>query len=907
MSFLAQVSYTGNGSTTQYSITFPYIDVTHVKAYLNGTLTSAYTISSSTLTFTTAPANGVVIRIERETPNNNRLVDFTDGSVLTESDLDRSADQNFYIAQEITDDSASKLGLDTDDKYDANNKVIKNLANPVNNNDAVNKTYLENTWLSPANKSALTTVNANIANINAVNSNASNINSAVANQANINTVATNIGSVNTVATDIAKVITVANDLAEAVSEVETVADDLNEATSEIDTVANNITNVNTVGTNIANVNTVAGISANVTTVAGNNANVTTVAGISGDVTTVAGISTDVSAVENISANVTTVAGIDSDVTTVAGIASAVVAVSSNSTNINAVNANSTNINTVSGNNTNINTVAGNNANISTVAGISGNVTTVAGISANVTAVAGDATDIGTVATNLTGTNTIGTVAGSIANVNNVGGSIANVNTVATNIASVNNFGEVYRISATAPITSLNSGDLYFDTSTNILNVYGASGWQNAGSSVNGTSQRYNYTATASQTTFTGADNGGNTLTYDAGYIDVYLNGVKLLNGTDVTVSSGTSVVLATGATAGDIVDIVAYGTFSVASLNADNLDSGTVPTARISGAYTGITQTGTLASFASTGIDDNATSTAITISSGQNVGIGTSSPNDTLHINGNVFIEGSSPEITFETTNPSHYNWQIAVQENVADALEISVGSADSDASNDTFSPVAVFKNSGKVGIGTSSPNSRLEVLDSSATGIISRSTTTQATDTNKALRVRNNSDTDTFAVSYKGSVFLGSGTGIYFDGSTSGNNALDDYEEGEYNITATDSGGGATITLKSYTNRLRYTKIGSIVHVQGRVQADTVTGTYSGTLNINLPFASADLVDTGDSVGTVIGVYADYDSGASPACWVTEGSSLLEFRTSRYSNQVGNLTLGVNDYLVFQITYVTN
>ena len=70
---------------------------------------------------------------------------------------------------------------------------------------------------------------------------------------------------------------------------------------------------------------------------------------------------------------------------------------------------------------------------------------------------------------------INTVAGSITNVNNVGGSIANVNSVASNLASVNNFGEVYRISSSAPTTSLNSGDLYFDTTTNILNVYGASG------------------------------------------------------------------------------------------------------------------------------------------------------------------------------------------------------------------------------------------------------------------------------------------------------------------------------------------------------------------------------------------------------------------------------------------------
>jgi hypothetical protein len=237
--------------------------------------------------------------------------------------------------------------------------------------------------------------------------------------------------------------------------------------------------------------------------------------------------------------------------------------------------------------------------VTTVASVSGDITTVAGqISPtnNVSTVAGISSDIQTLANIEDGTTATNAIS-------NVGNNISSVITTATNIASVNNFGNVYRISATAPITSLDAGDLYFDTTTNILNVYGASGWQNAGSSVNGTSQRYNYTATASQTTFTGADNGGNTLTYDAGYIDVYLNGVKLLNGTDVTVSSGTSVVLATGATAGDIVDIVAYGTFSVASLNADNLDSGTVPTARISGAYTGITQTGTLTS-SSTGIDD---------------------------------------------------------------------------------------------------------------------------------------------------------------------------------------------------------------------------------------------------------------------------------------------------------------
>ena len=152
MSNFAFNTYTGNGSTTQYAITWEYLDSTHVKAYLDGVATTSFTISSSTVTFNSAPTNGAIIRIERETPLTSRLVDFQDGSVLTESDLDKSANQNFFAVQEFSDDASNYLQLGTDDKYNANSKVIKNVANPVDNNDAVNKTYLENTWLSSANK-----------------------------------------------------------------------------------------------------------------------------------------------------------------------------------------------------------------------------------------------------------------------------------------------------------------------------------------------------------------------------------------------------------------------------------------------------------------------------------------------------------------------------------------------------------------------------------------------------------------------------------------------------------------------------------------------------------------------------------------------------------------------------------
>ena len=90
-----------------------------------------------------------------------------------------------------------------------------------------------------------------------------------------------------------------------------------------------------------------------------------------------------------------------------------------------------------------------------------------------------------------------------------------------------------------------------------MKVYDGSSWVDAGSAVNGTAERQVYTATASQTVFSS--------TYDVGFVDVYLNGIKLVSGTDYTATNGTSITLAAGATAGDTVDIVAYGAFNIAN------------------------------------------------------------------------------------------------------------------------------------------------------------------------------------------------------------------------------------------------------------------------------------------------------------------------------------------------------
>ena len=147
---------------------------------------------------------------------------------------------------------------------------------------------------------------------------------------------------------------------------------------------------------------------------------------------------------------------------------------------------------------------------------------------------------------------------------NAATSASTASTAATNAAaSYDSFDDRYLGPKSSGPTLDNDGNalltgaLYWDTTANQMRVYTGSVWVAAGSAVNGTSSRQTYTATAGQTTFA--------ITYDAGFVDVYLNGVRLVAGSDFTASSGTNIVLATGAAVNDIVDIIAYGAFSLAN------------------------------------------------------------------------------------------------------------------------------------------------------------------------------------------------------------------------------------------------------------------------------------------------------------------------------------------------------
>jgi hypothetical protein len=186
-----------------------------------------------------------------------------------------------------------------------------------------------------------------------------------------------------------------------------------------------------------------------------------------------------------------------------------------------------------------------------------------------------------------------------------------------------------------------NGQIRYNATTEEFEGYSDGAWGPIGSGV--ALSQYKYTATAGQTTFSGADDGGVSLAYVQQNLIVTLNGIVLEDGTDYTASNGTSIVLTSAAAAGDEMNIVAFKSFAVADVvpaSTGGTFSGniSVPGLTVSGQIdvTGGTidgtiiggttpAAGTFTTFKSTGIDDNAISTAITIDSSGNLLVGKTS------------------------------------------------------------------------------------------------------------------------------------------------------------------------------------------------------------------------------------------------------------------------------------------
>ena len=131
------------------------------------------------------------------------------------------------------------------------------------------------------------------------------------------------------------------------------------------------------------------------------------------------------------------------------------------------------------------------------------------------------------------------------------------------------------------------------------------------------------------------------------------------------------------------------------------------------------------------------------ITAAGSVGIGTDSPATTLH------LSSSDPRLTITDSDQSTKSTQLRNTNGNTYLSQLTSGSIIFGAPDEKMR----IQDDGHVGIGTSSAGHKLTVLSEEATGIMSKCSNTQATNTNKALLVANNSLTASFSVSYTGEV----------------------------------------------------------------------------------------------------------------------------------------------------------
>ena len=387
-------------------------------------------------------------------------------------------------------------------------------------------------------------------------------------------------------------------------------------------------------------------------------------------------------------------------------------------------------------------------------------------------------------------------------------------------------------------------------------------------------KKQSFTATASQTTFT-------TTGYtDGQFINVYLNGVRLINGTDYTATNGSDIVLTTGASASDVLDFETFNEFTLvdqtletptfrtsATLKNDteeDTDGGRESTlifkgeqsggeistlAEIEASHDGTAddEKGDLIFRTNDGSDGSSPTEAMRIDSGQNILIGKSDAETTISgSTPSVQITGAGVDSSLAVTrreanqygptlflsksrNTTPNNYTI-VQNN--DSLGTIAFIGDDGTNLDTYGATISAEVDGTAGANDLPTRLKFSVTHDGA------STPTE--------KIRIDED------------------GLKFNGDTAEANALDDYEEGTWTpvlkATTTDP------TVGGYHSNTggRYTKIGNRVYVNFFMQTTSISSNGSGTLQIGgLPYTNIVLPGASEGSGMFVNYYVNTNLAA--------------------------------------------
>ena len=341
--------------------------------------------------------------------------------------------------------------------------------------------------------------------------------------------------------------------------------------------------------------------------------------------------------------------------------------------------------------------------------------------------------------------------------------------------------------------ALVEGALYFNSTANEMRVYDGANWIAASSAGSVSLLNYNYTATAGQTTFSGADEDSNTLSYTVSNLIVTLNGVVLEDGTDYTATSGTSVVLTSGAALNDELNIIAFKSFTTADMVS-------------------ATNGGTFANDITINGDLTVDTNTLHVDSTNNrVGIGLSSPDRLLTLQGdNSYMwikDAGGGNTAFIGSDGTNDGWLRLYDSSHNTKVEIE-------------SDGVTYFNGGNVGIGTSSPSSKTSIIGTGVNGLHLG----QQTDNN------------------------GNSARLFYDNST---NIWTTYSTaGSFKIAS-----GATIGTTSGTDRLVINSSGNVgIGTSSPGYPLTVAGSADATIAVIADTNDSSIINLGDTSNGVVG-----------------------------------------------------
>jgi hypothetical protein len=224
---VVQNTYTGNGSTVLYSLSFSYLDQTDVKVSVNGTIVTNYIFATaSSIQFLTAPGAGTAIRIYRETDIDQASATIFPGSAIKAQDLNDNFTQTLYAVQESNFEADSATTTANTALTTANTAISTANAATSTANTALSNSA---TAVSTANTASTNASNA-VTTANTASSNAS----AAVTTANAATVTANSAS-STAATALSTANTASSNASAAVSTANTASTNASNAVTTANT------------------------------------------------------------------------------------------------------------------------------------------------------------------------------------------------------------------------------------------------------------------------------------------------------------------------------------------------------------------------------------------------------------------------------------------------------------------------------------------------------------------------------------------------------------------------------------------------------------------------------------------------------------------------------------------------